>query len=85
MLRDLQRLGPLDAANAHCATWCPACRRRFQPGDFYTLIVLGPGGDFEQRELAVSELPFKAVAVAIHWSCATGELDGEPGAKADSR
>jgi len=73
MQRDLQKLGPLKADDPSCGKGCPACGGPMKVGDSYALVVLGPGGDPVQRELAREEFPFKAVAVVVHWECATGE------------
>jgi len=52
---------------------CPACKVPFVAGDFTTLVMLGPGADEEARERARNGRVYNAVAVEVHWSCATGE------------
>lgn len=57
----------------HPAGICPACHKPFKVGDYTTLIELGPGDDRENQEKARAGRPYTAVAVEVHWSCATGE------------
>jgi hypothetical protein len=52
---------------------CPACGVLFAKGDYTTLIALGPGNDPEQQVLARQGRSYNAVAVEVHWACATGE------------
>lgn len=52
---------------------CPACRVEFKTDDFVTLISLGPGDDTEARQRARHDEAYNAVAVPVHWACATGE------------
>jgi hypothetical protein len=51
---------------------CAACKKQFRVGDETTLVTLGPGDDPEQQERARAGRPYDAVAVVVHWSCATG-------------
>jgi len=53
-------------------TLCAACRERFQPGQYLALVPLGPGKDPEERERAWHGMAYNAVAVPVHWPCATG-------------
>jgi hypothetical protein len=55
---------------------CQACNVPFQAGDWVTLIALGPGDDPEARAKARAGRPYNAVALPVHWACATGETDG---------
>lgn len=56
---------------------CKACGDVFKSGDYSTLISLGPGEDPEAQEKAREGKPYNAVAIKIHWKCATGK-DPEP-------
>lgn len=49
---------------------CPACDQPFRPGDYTTLVPLGPGGSETARERARARRPYNAVAVEIHAACA---------------
>lgn len=51
---------------------CPACMVGFAVGDWTCLVALGPGGDVEAREKASQGAVYNAVAVEVHWVCATG-------------
>lgn len=51
---------------------CPVCGVTFQVGDYTTLVALGPGGSPEEREKARTGRPYNAVALEVHWACATG-------------
>lgn len=53
---------------------CPACGKHFREGDFTALIALGPGDSEEARQKCRENRPFNAVALEVHWACATGEL-----------
>lgn len=52
---------------------CPACHRRFREGDETTIVPLGPGDDPDEQRRAREGRPYNAVAVVVHWACATGE------------
>jgi len=51
---------------------CAACHELFYAGDFTTFIKLGPGADPEQQRRCREGLPYDAVALEVHWACATG-------------
>lgn len=70
-----RKFGPKSADHPSVGELCPACRQPFAAGDFTTLIALGPGEDKEEREAARADRPYNAVAVEVHWACATGEVD----------
>jgi hypothetical protein len=53
---------------------CPACDQEFKVGDFTTLVTLGPGDSEESQQRAVKGRPYNAVALEVHWACATGEV-----------
>lgn len=52
---------------------CPACDKQFTKGDYTTLIALGPGDSEESRKRCREGRPYNAVALEVHWACATGE------------
>lgn len=52
---------------------CVACQVPFKVGDYSTLIPLGPGDDPEAQARCVAGRPYNAVAVEVHWTCATGK------------
>ncbi len=63
--------GPIPEGSA--ITPCPACLLPLLPGQYFTQIPLGCGGDPKKRALARRKLPFGIVSVAIHWACVTGD------------
>lgn len=67
-----RRFGPKAADHPSIGMPCPACGVSFAAGDFTALVPLGPGADDEARESAQRGLPFNAVAVEVHFACATG-------------
>ena len=67
-----RRYGPKSANHPSIDEECPACHVSFVAGDYTTLIELGPGADKEERERAVAGRPYNAVAIEIHYACATG-------------
>jgi hypothetical protein len=54
---------------------CPGCDRVFVPGETIGMITIGPGPDPEEREKARNGRGYIAVALPVHWACATGEED----------
>ncbi len=54
------------------AVACLACGVEFRITDSFALIALGPGPDAVEQEAARSGDQYSAVAVAVHWLCATG-------------
>lgn len=54
---------------------CRACWRSFKIGDVPTLISLGPGLDKDERAKAHAGRAYNAVAIPVHWACATGSDD----------
>lgn len=65
--------GQIPAGHPAIGQTCPACHRPIKPGDATTLIVLGPGPDPDDQLRARNGLVYNAVAVLVHWPCATGE------------
>lgn len=52
---------------------CPACGLKIIQGQYSALISLGPGADEDEQKRCREGRPYNAVAVEVHWSCATGE------------
>lgn len=77
-MSDNRKFGPKTATHPSIGKECPACNKPFKEGDFTSLISLGPGNDEEAQRKAREGGFFNAVAVEVHWSCATGEADGSP-------
>ena len=72
-MEDLRKFGPKAGDHPGVGRECPACHVPFAVGDYTTLVVLGPGGDPDARERAAAGRAYTAVAVEVHWACATGE------------
>ena len=68
------RMGPLQANHPIVTRKeiCVACANPLKAGQYVTLISFGPGDDKEQQQLARDHKPYRAVAVPVHWACATG-------------
>lgn len=73
MSRDLPKFGPKADDHPSGGKPCPACHVEFKAGDYTTLIALGPGNDPESQERARAGRVYNAVAVEVHWTCATGQ------------
>lgn len=71
----MQKCGPKMPDHPSIGTPCPACQVPFKAGDFTTLIALGPGDDPEERKKAREGRVHNAVALEVHWACATGIED----------
>ena len=69
----LHKFGPKKADHPSVGEPCPACKKPFAVGDLTTLIPLGPGDDPEEREKALAGRVYNAVAVEVHFACATGD------------
>ncbi len=69
----MRRFGPKDPAHPTVGKECPACRVKFEAGDYTALVTLGPGDDREAQEKARLGLPYNAVAVEVHFACAGGK------------
>ena len=72
-LDPIRKYGPKIDDHPSVGTKCSACDLPFVAGDYTTLIVIGPGSDKEAQERARLGRPYNAIAVEVHWSCATGE------------
>jgi len=69
----LRKFGPKSKDHQSIGYPCNACNEDFEEGDYTTIIALGPGTDPEARKKAREGRPYNAVAVEVHWACATGE------------
>ena len=70
--KDIRPFAPLHADHPVIGTMCAACGVRFATGDVTCLVALGPGSCPEAREKALRGGWYTAVAIPIHWMCATG-------------
>ena len=73
-MQSLRCFGPKTADHPSVGQKCPACQKPFRPGDFTTLVPVGPGDDPEEQEKCREGRGYIAAAVEVHWSCATGEV-----------
>lgn len=69
-----RKFGPKGADHRSVGKPCPACHVDFAAGDYTALIALGPGSDPEAQERAREGRVYNAVAVEVHYACATGEV-----------
>lgn len=72
----MRRFGPKGPDHPSVGRECTACHVEFVAGDYTTLVALGPGNDPEEREAARAGRAYTAVAVEVHWACATGDTRG---------
>lgn len=72
MKSEVRMFGPKKADHPSVGERCPACKEKFKAGDYTTLIALGPGDSKEQQQRARGGRAYNAVAVEVHWGCATG-------------
>lgn len=70
---ELKPIGPKEHDSPTVDRLCVACYRVFRPGDFTTLIPLGPGDDPAEQEDARAGGFYSGVAIEVHWHCATGK------------
>lgn len=68
----LRAFGPKAMDHPSIGMECPPCDKPFVPEDYTTLIPLGPGDSDERREKARGGGWFTAVAIEVHYACATG-------------
>jgi hypothetical protein len=68
----LRRFDSLTTDHSAVGQSCPLCPETFKAGDATTLVALGPGDDPEEREKCAAGGHYNAVAILVHWSCATG-------------
>lgn len=67
-----KKMGPKVDDHPSIGEPCPACKVPFKAGDYTTLVSLGPGDDAEAQWRARAGRIYNAVAVEVHYSCATG-------------
>lgn len=76
-MSDLRKMGPL--AGDHPLVLgdkeCPGCHEQFEEGQLVTLIAIGPGDDADAQEKAREGRIYNAIAMPVHWICATGEKE----------
>lgn len=70
--KDFEGFGPKRADHPSIGRPCPACDVPFKAGEYTTLISIGPGGDPEARRRAQRGETYNAVAIEVHYACATG-------------
>ncbi len=68
----LRKMGPKEKSHPTIGKICPLCRKNFFEGDYSTMIPMGPGENPEERKRAANGDPYTAVALEVHWVCATG-------------
>ena len=71
----LREFPPLKAGHPAIGDECPACNQLFKEGDVVTLVPLGPGDSPEAQEACREGKVYNAVAVIVHWACASGEVE----------
>lgn len=64
--------GPMAGDHPIVGAPCPACDEPIVEGDMTTLVPLGPGDSDEARQKARTGRPYNAVAIVVHYACATG-------------
>lgn len=69
---DVRKFGPKKADHPSVGKPCPACGKAFMPGDYTTLVALGPSDDPKEQEKARNGQTYNAVAVEVHYACVTG-------------
>lgn len=75
--------GPLAADQGGVGASCPGCNKKIAIGDYVVLLAVGPGANEDARALARNGKSYKAIAVAVHLPCATGEIRVPPIAPSD--
>jgi hypothetical protein len=65
--------GPKPVSSSEVGEPCPACTVPLADGDTVAVRALGPGADPLARANARAGQPYQAVAVELHWACATGD------------
>jgi len=72
MIDGLRKFGSKQKDHPSIGRECKACGEPFKEGDYTTLITLGPGDSEENKKRCREGRPYNAVAIEIHYSCATG-------------
>lgn len=71
-------MGPKTKGQLKKGEICAACKKPFKAGQYTTLIALGPGDNPDARRNAREGRSYDAIAVEIHYGCATGFDDEAP-------
>lgn len=79
MFEHVRVFGPKTETDPSVGKKCPACKKRFRVGDYTALVALGPGASAENRQRAREGRPYNAIAVQVHYACATGFENEEQG------
>lgn len=69
----MNKFGPKKAGHPSIGEKCPACGIMFKEGDYTALIAIGPGDDKEAQRKCREGESFNAIALEVHYACATGE------------
>jgi hypothetical protein len=72
-MKELSRFDLLKAGDHILTLTCPGCGSKFEIGDEFTLVPIGPGTSEDARARSREGRPYNAVAIPTHWSCATGD------------
>jgi len=72
--------GPKRADHPSCGGICVICGCDFVPGDYTTLIPLGPGRDTEAQLAHAEGRWYNAVAIEVHAECAGVSVQQNGGA-----
>lgn len=66
--------GPKQPDHPSIGDRCPACHEPFTAGCYTALVPLGPGADPDARIARNEGRPYNAVALEVHYDCATAEV-----------
>ena len=69
----MRQFGPKPADHPSVGRVCEACHKPFKAGDYTTLVPLGPGANLQAQQDARDGRHYTAVALEVHWACATGK------------
>lgn len=72
-MNELRKFGPKAANSPSVGSPCEACHKPFKEGDYTALVPLGPGDGPEERRKAAEGKPYNAIAIEVHYACATGK------------
>lgn len=74
-----ERIGPIPEHDPMIGQLCYGCGQLFTAQEYFVRVMLGPGGDREQRKRCRDGLDYNAVSLALHFACATGIEDDRYG------
>lgn len=72
---NVRAFGPKAPDHPSIGDLCPACSLPFDVGQYTALIALGPGNSAEERWKCREGRPYNAVALEVHYVCATGKVE----------